>query len=353
MTPQVETHPAERIDLGARMQRSRRVRGNVLEAVGDTPLIRLSRLFPGLELEVYGKLEALNPGGSLKDRAALRILQGGIADGAIGPDTVIIESSSGNMGIGLAQACLYLNLRFVCVVDPRTTAQHISLLRAYGARVDMVPEPDPESGEFLQARLARVRALQAEIPNSFWPDQFANERNPEAHHYGTMAEIDAALGGQADYVFCATSTCGTLRGCVEYVRARERETRVIAVDAAGSAIFGGPPARRIIPGLGAGLVPPLFSPDLADEHLQVSSLDCVAGCRLLMRREAIMVGGSAGGLVTALQRLAPRLRRGARCVLVLCDRGERYLDTVYSDDWVAANFGPVSHLWETPDLKAT
>lgn len=352
MSAPADTRVPGGIELGPRLARAARVRASVLDAVGDTPLVRLSRLYPELDLELYAKLEALNPGGSLKDRAALRILQGAMADGVVGPDTVVVESSSGNMGVGLAQACRYLGLRFICVVDPRTTGPNVALLQAYGAQVDMVCEPDPASGEFLQARLARVRELMAQIPDSFWPDQFANMRNPEAHLLGTMAEIDAALDGNVDYVFCATSTCGTLRGCAEYVRARGRCTRVVAVDAAGSAIFGGPPARRVIPGLGAGLVPALFSTELADLDLQVSSVDCIAGCRLLVEREAILAGGSGGGLVTAVRRLAPRLRSGARCVLVLCDRGERYLDTIFSDAWVAAHFGEIRPIDATPEATA-
>lgn len=326
------------------------IKGSVLEAIGDTPLIRLRRLLPGSGLEIFAKLESFNPGGSLKDRPALRMLERALERGAVRADTVVVESSSGNMGIGLAQVCGYLGLRFLCVVDPRTTAQNIALLKAYGAEVEVVARPDPVTGEYLAARIARVHQVLEQIPNSFWPNQYANTDNAEAHRLGTMAEIMDALDGAADYVFCATSTCGTLRGCAEYVAARAVPARVVAVDAAGSAIFGGPKAERIIPGLGAGIVPDLFDEGLAAECVHVSTLECIVGCRLLARREAILGGGSTGALVAALRRMQARLPHGSRCVLVLCDRGERYLDTIYSDDWVKQQFGDVAALWADEEV---
>lgn len=322
------------------------IRESVLEAIGDTPLVRLSRLFPDSPLQLFAKLEALNPGGSLKDRPAWNIIRQARAAGEVTSDTTVVESSSGNMGLGLAQACGYLGLRFICVVDPRITPQNLALLRAYGAEVEMVMEPDPVSGEFLQARIARVREIQATLPRTFWPDQYANRHNSDAHAHSTMREIAEALDGKVDYLFCATSTCGTLRGCAEYVRDAGLATQVIAVDAVGSAIFSQERARRIIPGFGAGFVPPLLDHTLVDRHIHMSDLDCVVGCRQLLRREAIMAGGSSGAVVMAASRLSASLPAGASCVLVLCDRGDRYLDTVYSDAWVAEHFGHVTHLWE-------
>ena len=317
----------------------------ILEAIGNTPLIQLTRVFDDLRFRLYAKLEALNPGGSMKDRPALRILSEAFASGEISRDTVVIESSSGNMGIGLAQACSYHGLSFICVVDPKTTAQNIRLLEAYGATVDRVLEPDPHTGEFLQARLNRVRALLASTRNGFWPNQYANVNNARAHHQ-TMGEIVTALQGRVDLVFCATSTCGTLRGCAEYAREQESSTRVIAVDAVGSVIFGGPPAKRLLPGHGAGVRPPLYQADLADDFVQVTDLECVTGCRLLARREGILAGGSSGAVIMAVDRLRREVPDDAVCVAILADRGERYLDTVYSDEWVEEHFGRVSHLWE-------
>jgi cysteine synthase A len=319
------------------------VGSGVLAAIGDTPLVRLERLLPDAEFELYAKLEALNPGGSIKDRPATAIVNRALAAGAIGPDTVVIESSSGNLAIGLAQVCAYHRLRFICVVDQKTTAQNVAILGAFGAEVDLVQRPDPVTGEFLPARLARVQELLREHPNSFWPNQYANPENAAAHHT-TMREIVTALDGRVDYLFCTTSTCGTLRGCAEYARTRGLATRVVAVDAVGSVIFGPPATRRLIPGHGAAVRPGLFAPGLADRVVHVTDLECVAGCRTLVRREAILAGGSSGAAVSAVHRMRDEIPPGARCAVILPDRGERYLETIYSDAWVCQHFGRVPDL---------
>jgi cysteine synthase A len=317
----------------------------ILSVVGRTPLVRLRRLFRDANFDVYGKLEALNPGGSMKDRPAALMIRRALERGVIDQDTVVIESSSGNMGIGLAQACSYHGLRFVCVTDIKTTSQNIAILKAYGAGVECVTEPDPETGELLPARLQRVQHLLQSIDNSWWPNQYASRDNSDAHYESTMCEIAAALGGRVDYVFCATSTCGTIRGCLEFVKAHGLSTQVVAVDAVGSLIFGNTPSKRMIPGLGAGMRPELCPIDSIERCVHVSDIDCITGCRRLVRSEAIFSGGSSGGVVSALARMRDDIPPGATCVLVLPDRGERYLDTIYSDRWVAEHFGDVTHLW--------
>lgn len=330
---------------------------NILSAIGNTPLVRLRRAIGDVQFRLYAKLESLNPGGSMKDRPAVRIIEHGIENGSIGPDTVVVESSSGNMGIGLAQACAYYGLRFICVVDTKTTSQNISLLETYGAEVEVVMEPDPVTGELLQARIDRVQALLTAYPDSFWPNQYSNVYNPMAHHQ-TMAEIVEALDGEVDYLFCATSTCGTARGCSEYIKANGLRTRLYAVDAYGSVIFGGPKAKRLIPGHGAAVRPQLFQPDMADTCIHVSDLDCIIGCRRLVKREAILAGGSSGAVLMAVDKVKDSIPSDATCVVILADRGERYLDTIYSDHWVHKNFGNVSERWlepmeEEPCLVAT
>jgi cysteine synthase A len=317
----------------------------ILRAIGNTPLVELTRIFSDMHFRLYAKLESLNPGGSMKDRPAFRIISEGIESGAISADTVVIESSSGNMGIGLAQACSYLGLQFICVVDPKTTSQNIRLLEAYGAQVNKVTELDPSTGEYLQARLNRVQDLVASTKNGFWPNQYANTHNAAAHRE-TMHEIVSALDGAVDFVFCATSTCGTLRGCAEYIREHGLATKVIAVDAVGSVIFGGERAKRLVPGHGSAVRPPLYQPNLAAQCVHVTDLESVTGCRRLARLEAILAGGSSGAVIMAIDRFRVTLPRGAICVAILSDRGERYLDTIYSDEWVGEHFGNVSHLWE-------
>ncbi len=321
------------------------MREGVLSTIGNTPLTRLNRILHGSPLRLFAKLEGLNPGGSSKDRSAVMIIERAWEKRQIRSGSTIVESSSGNMGIGLAQACAYLGLRFICVVDKKTTSQNIGILKAYGAEVDVVCSPDPASGEFLQGRIKRVQQLLQNIPNSFWPDQYSNLDNPLAHHQ-TMREIDLELDGDIDYLFCATSTCGTMRGCAEYIREHNLKTTLIAVDAVGSQIFGGQPQKRLIPGHGAAIVPNIFQTNLSDDCIHVSDLDCIVGCRRLVQQEAILAGGSSGAVVTAFDRFRETLRGSKTCVLIFPDRGERYLDTIYSDIWVQENFGEVAHLWQ-------
>jgi cysteine synthase A len=318
---------------------------SVLSVIGNTPLIELARIFESTGLKVFAKLEGFNPGGSTKDRAAINIIRQALADGEIRPGTTVVESSSGNMGIGLAQACAYLGLRFICVVDPKTTKQNIEIIRSYGAEIELVTKRDPATGEYLQVRIDRVQSLLRSIENSFWPNQYSNIYNARAH-YQTMHEIAAELQGGIDYLFCATSTCGTLRGCAEYIRVHELGTQVYAVDAIGSVIFGGKPSKRLIPGHGAAVTPQLYREDLADRYLQTSDLDCIVGCRRLVREEALLVGGSSGAVLMAAERTAPELPSQSVCVLIFPDRGGRYLDTIYSDTWVEEHFGDLSHLWQ-------
>ncbi|MEK6304103.1 MAG: 2,3-diaminopropionate biosynthesis protein SbnA [Acidobacteriota bacterium] len=321
------------------------MKSGILSLVGHTPIIELNQFSRNSRFRLFAKLEAFNPGGSIKDRPALNMIETALGRGDIAPGGTIIESSSGNMGIGLAQACRYYGMRLVCVVDTKTTAQNISILKAYGAEIDMVSSPDPATGEFLQARINRVQSLLQSIPNSFWPDQYSNIQNAISHEQ-TMHEIATELDGKVDYLFCSTSTCGTIRGCATYARNHKLQTKVLAVDAIGSVLFGDKPAKRLIPGHGAAVVPKLLKRDLIDGVIHVSDLECVVGCRRLVREEAILVGGSSGAVIMAIERMRDIIAAGATCVAIFPDRGERYLDSIYSDGWVEQHFGDVSHLWQ-------
>jgi cysteine synthase A len=318
----------------------------ILSTIGNTPLVPLTRVFDDVPFRLYAKLEMFNPGGSTKDRTALSIIENASKQGFIRKETTVIESSSGNMAIGLAQVCAFFCIKFICVVDVKTTSQNIAILKAYGAQVDVVTEPSQETGEFLHARLQRVQDLLHTIPDSFWPDQYSNLHNPLAHRQ-TMHEITTQLQESIDYLFIATSTCGTMRGCAEYVREHQLGTQIIAVDAEGSAIFRNEqPTKRLIPGHGAAVRPPLYQPTLANNVIYVSDLDCVVGCHRLLKREAILAGGSSGAVMTAIERMKNVIPAGANCVAILCDRGERYLDTVYQEDWVRDHFGDVQSFWQ-------
>jgi cysteine synthase A len=313
-----------------------RLAGSVLKTIGETPLVHLSRISKCANISAYRKMEMMNPGGSIKDRTALAIIERGLADGNITAETTIVESSSGNMAIGLAQACLYYNLPLIIVVDPKANLQTLKILKAYGAKLDEVKKPLKDGG-FLGARIKRVKELMAEQPNFFWTNQYSNEANPEAH-YQTMTEISNALNDQVDYLFVATSTCGTLMGCADYINENNLNTKLIAVDAVGSVTFGQTSERRLIPGHGAGLPSQFLNKGVVDKVMHVNDRECVKGCKLLLKKEGIMAGGSSGAVISAFLKIAPELREGSKAVVILCDRGERYLETIYNPDWCEKNF---------------
>src|SRR5438105_491462 len=171
----------------------------ILSAIGKTPLVRLNRVLGQCLFSLYAKLEGSNPGGSAKDRAALYIIERAIAQGLIHKNTTVVESSSGNMAIGLAQVCLYYGLKFISVVDAKTNEQNLELLRLFGATVDVVAKPDPKTGEYLPARLARVQDIRQSLPSTYWPNQYANMDNADAHFLTTMPEISSSLGRQPDF----------------------------------------------------------------------------------------------------------------------------------------------------------
>jgi len=306
----------------------------VLSTIGNSPTIRLAD-FPGhpTRTTFYAKLEFLNPGGSMKDRPALAMLEAALDDGLIEPGDLVIESSSGNMGIGLAQATQRLGLRFICVVDTKTTTSNIRVLKALGAGIEIVTEPHPETGEFLDARKYRVAQLIDQNPGAYWPDQYNNPANSMSHCVGTAPELLRSLGEAPDYMLVATSTCGTLRGFQQFFKIVGAHTQMVAVDAFGSALFGPSKPGRIIPGLGSAN----SATDVDPERLSVefvSTRDCVVGCRILAQREAILVGGSSGGVAVAALRLARRVPVGSSIAMLFPDRGERYLDTIFNDDWL-------------------
>ncbi len=310
----------------------------MLAAIGRTPLIDLER-YLRRPFSVWAKLEGCNPGGSAKARSAARIITDAVSSGQIGPTTTVIESTSGNMGIGLAQVCVYFGLELVCVTDRRTNRSTLQTMRALGAEVRVVEQPLPDGGDLLHARLKVVEKLRREIPDSFWPDQYANPSNPAAHADGTIREIDEALDGKIDHLFVAAGTAGTVRGCIDYLRRENRSTEVVAVDARGSVLFGGERGERLLPGMGAGRVSEIAKTTLPDRVVKVDELDCVVACRRLAAREGILAGASSGGVLSALEQLAPEFKPDARCALILADGGTAYLETVYDDDWVEQSLG--------------
>ena len=313
----------------------------VLDAIGRTPLVELDR-FPAGEGSIWAKLEFCNPGGSSKARAAARMVADALDAGVLRSGDAVIESSSGNMGVGLAQACARNDLRLICVVDPRANPLTIQTMRALGAEIHEVTDEDiPKGGDLLAARLAAVKGLLQEVPGARWLDQYSNRSNSEAHRLGTMREIHEALG-DLDYLFVAAGTGGTLKGCLEYLAEESTGTKVVAVDAVGSVLFGGPRGERKLPGMGAGRPSALADGTSPWAVEYVSELECVAACRRLASQEAILAGASSGGVIAAIGRYLNEFTPSTRCACILADSGTAYLDTVYSDEWVARELRPDS-----------
>lgn len=307
----------------------------ILDTVGRTPLIRLNRLFSDCQFKLFAKMESFNPGGSIKDRTALQLITQAMEKGNLKKGDTVVESSSGNMAIGLAQTCKYLGLNLEVVVDPMVNKQNTKIIKAYGGKVHLVTNPDNQ-GSFLQARLNKVQEILSNSPNSFWPNQYGNPQNPIAHQQ-TMHEIIKDLGFAPDYIFAATSTCGTLMGCAEYIKKNNLKTKVIAVDALGSIIFGNAAGERKIPGHGAGRKSEFLNQELVFDVVHISDQECVDGCHRLLNSEALLCGGSSGAVTSAVKKLASSLPKGATIAMILCDRGERYLDTIYNENWVKKN----------------
>lgn len=308
---------------------------SISKTVGNTPVVHLTRLFDRTDVELFAKIESLNPAGSAKDRSAQGMLDDALATGRLSPGGTVVESSSGNLGVALARACTIAGVNFICVVDSRANRSTVQAIQALGGTISLVTEPDPETGDLLTARHQRVRDLLADTEGAISLDQYSNPANPRAHRDGTMAELAETLDHRIDVLLVATSTTGTVGGCQAYIREHDMDTQVIAVDALGSVLFGGTAGPRLLPGMGAGLVTKLSHQVEPDRVVRVSDAQCVAGCRTLAAREAILAGASAGGVVWALGQLLPSLPAESRVAALLHDGGIAYLPTVYDDDWLA------------------
>lgn len=308
---------------------------SILQAIGNTPLVRLSHVFRGSEIEVYAKLEGCNPGGSAKDRAAKSMVEAAISRGSLRAGMTLIESSSGNMAIGMALACGDYGLRLLCVIDPRISRVTLAILRCLGVSLDLVKEPDAATMEFQPARIARARELQARLADSLWLDQYSNLDNAAGHH-ATMREIVGSLP-RLDYLFVPVSTCGTLRGCSDYAKGHCMNCKLVAVDAVGSTIFGGSRAPRLLAGHGGAITPGLLNGAEPYLIVRVDDVESVRCCRELALKEKILAGASSGAAVAALKKTMSSIPRQSICVLIFPDRGDRYVDTVYSDEWVRSH----------------
>ena len=315
------------------MDRSQELLGRVASAeklLHETPLLQLA----DERLDLYTKLEFLNGIGSIKDRPAFWILATAINAGQIGPESTIIESSSGNFACALATFCRVLKLDFIPVVDPLISPLYESYLRSQCRRIVKVDKRD-DTGGYLKTRLAVVRSLLDETPGSYWPNQYENPAGMAAHYKLTAAEICKALP-TVDYIFIGVSSAGTIAGISRRLKEHNPRIRIIAVDAEGSVIFGQPPQKRHIPGIGSSIVPPLLKEALIDEIMIVPEQDTISACHKLLECHGLFVGGSTGSAYSAIQSyFAGKTIAGRPKVLFLCcDRGTAYLHSIFNPNWV-------------------
>ncbi|OLR93909.1 2,3-diaminopropionate biosynthesis protein SbnA [Actinokineospora bangkokensis] len=294
-------------------------------------------------VDLHAKLEYANPNGSSKDRSAFWILKRAVERGDVTERTTVVESSSGNFALSMASFCRVLGIDFVPVIDPNCNASTEAYLRLTCDRVEKVTERDATGG-YLATRLRRVAALRAELPAAFWPDQYGNADAVEAHYLLTGGELVRAFD-RIDYAFIGAGTGGTIGGVSLRLKEAYPGVRVVAVDAEGSAIFGGAPKTRRIPGLGSSMVPPLIGKALIDEVLIVSEPDTVRGCHDLLREHGLYAGGSTGTVYSALTRYFADLPAGGAgprptAVFLCADRGTAYADTIYNPAWAATLLDP-------------
>jgi cysteine synthase A len=299
---------------------------NITDLVGRTPIVKLTRLGTPPEVELFGKVEAFNPGGSVKDRIGVAMIEAAEREGRIEPGrTTIVEATSGNTGIALAFVCAAKGYDLILTLPQGMSREREALLRLYGASVQMV---ESLGGMTEAVEAAHTLASRDDI---FLPDQFSNPANPEIHRRTTGPELWEALDGRIDVFVAGVGTGGTITGAGEVLKERNPSCRIVAVEPRNSAVLsGGAPGLHKIQGIGAGFVPEVLNRDLLDEVISVDDEDAIEMARMLARREGVLAGISCGAAVWAAGQIAARPEaRGARIATILPDSGERYVSTSF------------------------
>jgi cysteine synthase A len=288
-------------------------------------------------LSLFLKCEGFNFAGSIKLKAAAAMVDAAEREGRLSRGAILVESSSGNLGVALSMIAASKGYGFVCVTDPRCNRSTRRAMEALGGRVHVIAQPHPETG-FLGARIEHVRRLVSSDRRYVWLNQYANHENWRAHYRNTAPQI-AREFPQLDVLFVGAGTCGTVMGCARYFRERNRRVRVVAVDSVGSVAFGGAPGRRMIPGVGTSVAPPILDESFVDDVVRVEEKDTVLACHRLAR-SGYLFGGSTGTVVSgAISWMRLYGARRLTAVAIAPDFGERYLDTVYTRTWVANMYG--------------
>ncbi len=300
---------------------------DITNAVGFTPLVRINKLGSD-KATILAKLESYNPCGSIKDRIALSMIQAAEEKGLIKPDTVIIEPTSGNTGIGLAFVCAAKGYKLMLTMPESMSIERRKLLKLFGAEIVLTP---PELG--MSGAIIRAEQLVAENPNAFMPQQFNNPANPQIHRETTAEEIWSDTDGKLDIFVCGVGTGGTLTGCGEVLKQHNKDLKVMAVEPKDSPVLsGGKPGPHKIQGIGAGFVPKVLNVDIIDEIIQVSNEDALETARQLAAKEAILAGISSGAAMAAAVQVSHRPENQGKIIAtILPDTGERYISTEMFD----------------------
>jgi cysteine synthase len=305
------------------------IANNITELIGNTPLVRLRRVTEGAQAEVLAKLEFQNPGGSVKDRIALSMIEAAEAAGKLGPDTIILEPTSGNTGIGLAMVAAAKGYHCTLVMPETMSLERRKLLKAYGAELVLTP-----GSEGMKGAIRVATEMAAADARCFIPQQFENAANPEVHRRTTAEEIWRDTDGKLDIFVSGVGTGGTLTGVGQVLKARLPGLKIVAVEPADSPVLsGGKPGPHKIQGIGAGFVPAVLETNLIDEIIKVSNDEAIAMARRLPVEEGLLVGISSGAAIHAALQVAQRPENaGKRIVVIVPSNGERYLSTVLFAD---------------------
>jgi cystathionine beta-synthase len=320
----------------------------VLDLVGDTPLVELQRLGRADGPCLLAKLEYMNPGGSVKDRIALRMIERAEQEGKLEPGGTIVEPTSGNTGVGLAVAAALKDYRCIFVMPDKIAQEKISLLRAFGAEVVIcptaVPPESPESYYSVSARLAE------EIPGAYKPDQYANPANPEAHYETTGPEIWEQTGGELDALVLSVGTGGTISGTARFLKERKPDLLVVGADPEGSIYSSQTTHPYLVEGIGEDFWPQTFDPSVVDEYVTVTDRDSFLTARRLAREEGLLVGGSGGTAVWAMLKVAERFGPDETIVTLIPDGGRGYLSKFFDDNWLR-EYGIVERRAPVPTIE--
>jgi cystathionine beta-synthase len=305
---------------------------NILQCIGNTPLVRLHRLAAGLPPRIYAKVEMLNPGGSIKDRVALAMIEQAEREGLLKPGGTIIEATSGNTGVGLAMAAAVKGYRCIFIMPDKMSPEKINLLKAYGAEVVITPaaaetnSPDGYGGV--------ADRLLNEISNSWQPNQFANLVNPQYHYEHTGPEIWEATKGQVTCFVAGVGTGGTISGVGRFLKEKNPKIRIIGADPEGSILSGDTPRPWAVEGIGEDFVPKTFNSQMVDDWVRVSDYDSFTVARNMAKLEGVLVGGSCGTCIAAALKYAARLGKDDLVVALSPDTGRNYLSKMYNDEWM-------------------